>query len=230
MRGCRAGCPAMVVGLLLVVGCSRQSAVPVAASSGPPSDEQHLPFAQTARATGISPTSAVIPPGAHIPAGTPVTVHLRSRLSSATARTGDAFEAVLDEPIVVNGQVLAEQGAPVTGRIMEAKTAGVLASPGYLRLTLGSITIRGQALPAQSSSTFAKGGGPPRKRNLAFSENESGRALAGAAVPTSGVYPIGDTVSVGGKSRGPVRVNQDVTVGSERRLTFRLTEPIPLHE
>jgi hypothetical protein len=44
------------------------------------------------------------------------------------------------------------------------------------------------------------------------------------------VYPIGDTVSVGGKSRGPVRLIQDVTVGPERRLTFRLTEPIPLHE
>ena len=225
------GCPAIVLGLLLVVGCSRQAAVPVAASSGPRGDEEHLPFAQAGQATGISPTSAVIPPGAHIPAGTSVTVRLRSRLSSNSARTGDAFEAVLDEPIAVNGQVLAERGAPVNGRIMEAKAAGVSDSPGYLRLTLGSITIRGQALPAQSSSTFAKGAGPPRKKKLAFAENESERgALVGAAVPASGVYPIGDTVSVGGKSRAPVRVIQDVTVGPERRLTFRLTEPIPLHE
>jgi hypothetical protein len=225
------GCPAIVLGVILTAGCSRQSAVPVAASSGPPGDEEHLPFAQAGQATGISPTSAVIPPGAHVPAGTPVTVHLGSTLSSATAHPGDSFDAVLDEPIVVNGGVLAERGAPVTGRIMEAKAAGISDSPGYLRLTLGSITIRGQALPAQSSSTFAKGGGPPRKGNLAFAENESGRsALVGAAEPASGVYPIGDTVSVGGKSRGPVRLIQDVTVGPERRLTFRLTEPIPLHE
>jgi len=225
------GCPAVVLGLMLTVGCSRQSAVPVSASSRPPGDQEPLPFAQTARATGISPTSAVIPPGAHIPAGTPVTVHLRSRLSSATARTGDAFEAVLDEPIVVNGQVLAERGAPVNGRIIEAKAAGVQGSPGYLRLTLDSITIQGEALPAQSSSTFAKGGLPPVKRNLDFVENPSSRnALLGAAVPASNVYPIGSQASVDGKTRGLPAVIQDVTVGPERRLSFRLTEPIPLHE
>jgi hypothetical protein len=114
---------------------------------------------------------------------------------------------------------------------MEAKPAGVLTSPGYLRLTLGSIAIRGEALPAQSSSTFAKGGAPPLKRTLPIGENESSpNALLGAAVPASNVYPISSQATVGGRNRGLSPVVQDVTVEPERRLTFRLTEPIPFHE
>jgi len=229
VKAWEAGCPALALGLMLVVGCGHRSAVPTAASAGPAGAEEHLPFEREGQRGGISPTSAVIPPGAHIPSGTPVTVHLQATLSSATAHSGDSFEAVLDEPIVVNGQVLAERGAPVTGRIMEAKAAGLSASAGYLRLTLHSILLRGQSSLAQSSSTFVKGVSP-QKRNVALTGSEPGRGtLMGASAPGSPGYP-GVSPAGGKNGHGLTTGMQDVTVGPERRLTFRLTEPIPLHE
>jgi hypothetical protein len=163
-----------------------------------------------------------------------VTVHLQATLSSATAHSGDPFEAVLDEPIVVNGQVFAERGAPVTGRIMEAKAAGLSESAGYLRLTLHSISLRGQSSLAQSSSTFVKGASP-QKRNVTLAGlagNESGRGtLIGASVPGSPGYPLGGDSPAEGKNGDELTTGiRDVTVGPERRLRFRLTEPIPLHE
>jgi hypothetical protein len=160
-----------------------------------------------------------------------VTVHLQATLSSATAHSGDPFEAVLDEPIVVNGRVLAERGAPVTGRIMEAKAAELLESAGYLRLTLHSISLRGQSSLAQSSSTFVKGVSP-QKRNVTLTGNEPGRGtLIGASVPGSHGYPIGGASPAEGKNGDELTTGmRDVTVGPERRLTFRLTEPIPFHE
>jgi len=232
VKAWEAGCPALAVGLLLLVGCGHQSAVPTAVSSGPARAEEHLPFEREGQRGGISPTSAVIPPGAHVPSGTPVTVHLQATLSSATAHSGDPFAAVLDEPIVVNGQVLAERGAPVTGRIMEAKAAELSQSAGYLRLTLHSISLRGQSSLAQSSSTFVKGVSPP-KRNVTLTGNEPGRGtLMGASAPGSHGYPIGGGASPAeGKNGDQLTTGmRDVTVGPERRLTFRLTEPIPLHE
>ncbi|HWX93076.1 MAG TPA: hypothetical protein VNY29_10650 [Terriglobales bacterium] len=231
MKAWEAGCPALALGLMLLVGCGHQSAVPTAVSSGPARAEEHLPFEREGQSGGISPTSAVIPPGAHVPSGTPVTVHLQATLSSATAHSGDPFDAVLDEPIVVNGQVLAERGAPVTGRIMEARAAELAESAGYLRLTLHSISLRGQSSLAQSSSTFVKGVSP-RKRNVTLAGNQPGRGtLMGASVPGSHGYPIGGASPTEGKNGDELTTGMtDVTVGPERRLTFRLTEPIPLHE
>jgi hypothetical protein len=119
----------------------------------------------------------------------------------------------------------------VTGRIMEAKAAGLSESAGYLRLTLHTISLRGQSSLAQSSSTFIKGVSP-RKRNVTLTGNEPGRGtLIGASVPGSHGYPLGGASPAEGTNGDELTMDmRDVTVGPERRLTFRLTEPIPLHE
>lgn len=94
------------LGFVTAVGCDRQSTVPVVTSEALSSlDDARLPFDREAQKDGISPTSSVIPPGAQLPAGTPLTIRLRTPLSSATANAKDKFEAVLDEPIIVNERV-----------------------------------------------------------------------------------------------------------------------------
>jgi hypothetical protein len=219
---------AFILGLTLALGCGRQSTVsPVASNGIPPSSEDQLPFEQAAQRTGITPTSSVIPPGANVPAGTPITVRLQSTISSATERAGDRFEAVLDEPIIVNGETLAEKGTAVTGRIMEARPASHSTSPGYLRFALTSIRIRNQATRVQTSTGFVKGA---RGEGVKAASSGTSRVRAGslmsAAVGNSaalGTAPDADERSIGALT------SKDVTVGSERRLTFRLTEPIPLH-
>ena len=85
------------------------------------SADQHLPFDATSDKGGISPTGSLAP--AAIPAGTPVTIHLRLSLSSASSRAGDPFEAVLDEPIVVRGHTLAPRGAILSGRVLDARAS-----------------------------------------------------------------------------------------------------------
>ncbi len=164
------GFAALALGLAMTVECGRQAALPVAASEvAPPSNSEHLPFDRQARADGISPSSTVIPPGVRIPTGTPIYIRLQSAIASATAQSGDTFQALLVDPIVVNGQTLAERGASVTGRVMEAK-AGDFATPGYLRLALNSIAIHGKSSAVQSSSNFLKGK-PAATRKLAAKQS-----------------------------------------------------------
>ncbi len=199
------GFAALALGLAMTVECGRQATVSVAASEvAPPSDSEHLPFDRQAGADGISPSSTVIPPGVRIPAGTPISIRVQSAIASATAQSGDTFQALLVDPIVVNGQTLAERGASVIGRVMEAK-AGHLATPGYLRLALNSIAINGKTSAVQTSSNFLKG------------TSAATRKLAAKRSP-----------------EGTVNENQvlaeDVTVGPDRRLTFRLTEALPLRD
>ena len=49
-----------------------------------------------------------------------VSVRLIDRLSTENAKAGDTFTATLAEPFVVDGRVVAQKNARVTGRVREA--------------------------------------------------------------------------------------------------------------
>ena len=158
------------LGLATALGCDHQAGVPVVTSEPLSStDDAHLPFDREAQKDGISPTSSVIPPGAQLPAGTPVTIRLRTPLSSATASAKDKFEGVLDDPIIVNERVLAKRGTVVTGKVLGARPRTPLQSPGYLRLVLSTILIDGKPVAVRTTSNFLKGAGRRRVRSNSVS-------------------------------------------------------------
>jgi hypothetical protein len=69
-------------------------------------------------------TSNQAPETLSIPAGTPISVRLQQSLSSASAVPGERFEAVLDQPIEVNGRIVLPAGAAVTGHVVIARRSG----------------------------------------------------------------------------------------------------------
>lgn len=195
---------------LTLLGCSRREGLPLAEESV--SADQHLPFDAASDKGGISPTGSLAP--AAIPAGTPVTIHLRLSLSSASSRAGDPFEAVLDEPIIVRGHTLAPRGAILSGRVLDARASDQFQEAGYLRLGLTAISLNGKSIPIQTSSIFMKRGSHEQP-NVTIIRDGSGNkgALIGASIDAPGT-----TYATG---------SRDVGVAPERRLTFRLAQPLP---
>jgi hypothetical protein len=184
-----------LIGLLVLAGgCSRHTTLDIPkkqVASG------QLPFDHLPRTSGHSPTAGM--PRIVLPSGTWIRVHLRSPLSSATARAGDAVDAILDEALVVQQQTLALAGARVTGRILMAKAAG--ADPGYLRITLTSILLDGRLRELKTSSLFLKG--------AQAAAPDTGITQASLATPTIGLPG-------------------DVQFTPQRQLSFRLTENLDL--
>ena len=109
-----------------LVGCSQHQGMPISEETA--ASDQHLPFDAASDKGGIFPTGSLTPNA--IPAGTPLSVRLRTSLSSATCQPGDSFEAVLDEPVIVRGKMLAPRGAAVTGKVLDAKSVGRTAGAG----------------------------------------------------------------------------------------------------
>jgi hypothetical protein len=174
------------------VGCSRQ--LPVPASVGT-ADHSQIPFDRVSDNGGISPTDAFASEA--LPPGTEITVALRLALSSADARAGDSFDAVLDAPVVVGGKTVAPRNAPVTGKVVATKASGGSYDPGYMRVTLASIAMNGKSIPLQTSSIFSKG-----------RSYEGVMPAATAGVPTPA----------------------DVRFSTGHRFTFRLAQPLHLHD
>jgi hypothetical protein len=162
-----------------------------------------------------------------VPAGTVVNVRLQNSVSSATAAPGQTFDAVLDEPLVVKEQTIAPRGAAVTGRVVEAKSSGHLHDSGYIRLTLSTITVNGKAIPIETSSLFAKGANH-NKRNAALIGGGTGAgALIGGLAGGGKGALIGGLVGAGAGTGGAYATGKkDVGFGAERRLSFRLTQPL----
>lgn len=199
--------------LLAATGCVRHPAMQSADETTPAT--QPPPFERPADATGISPTAAFLPASiASIPAGTALMVRLQTSLSSASCHAGDLFQAVLDEPIVFQGESVVARGERVTGQVSAVSPSGPRKSAGYLRLTLTAISLNGKMVTLQTSSVFGKGG-PGAKWNAAGTETGTIK-MTGAAMETHN------------PRTAPSPGNQDVKFGTDRPLTFRLAQPLSL--
>jgi hypothetical protein len=189
----------LMLSLICACGRSTSDSGGSASNSG---DSQKLPFDRQPRSTGISPSQSLIPSATKLPEGTPIPIRLRSVLSSASAHAEDGFSAIVDEPVVIDGQTLIDRGTSATGRVLEAKPSanslGRAPAPGYLRIVLVSLNVGGRPVMIETSSIFAKGG-----------IREERDAATGTAP-------------------GASRKDRDIVFGIDRRLTFRLAQTVDL--
>jgi len=192
----------LLVGLVMSLACSRQPAVRSLDNSD--SENSQLPFERPPNRVGIPPTAAVVFQG--IPAGTQLKIRLQSPLSSEFARAHDAFQAVLDEPVVVQGKIIVPRGALVGGRVVAARSSEGERIPGYLRLTLSTIAVNGRSWPVETNSIFAKGGAWEHSPSEFPAPEGLGSRPSPAETPA---------------------VTQDVRFSSGDRFTFRLKETVP---
>ena len=200
------GIAVLIVCLGLASGCGHPSNL--TSEPAPHSDSsQKLPFNREPQSAGIAPSRSLVPSVTRLPKGTLLTICLHSDLSSAAAHAGDSFAATLDAPILIDGQTLVSRGAEVQGRVLDVKHS-VERDPGYLRIGLVSLRVGDKLFPIESSSLFAKGGSRDDRSSALIGRGADHRK--GALLSPAASTP------------------EDIVLGAERRLSFRLTQNLDL--
>jgi hypothetical protein len=217
-----------------LIACSSTPATPAAAdpsasaaSTTASNNSSALPFSDKSTPATESKGLFSHPEALTVPSGTPVTVRLQSAVTSESANAGDKFEAVLDAPLQINGKTVAPAGASVMGRVVAAEKSGHLQHPGMIQLALASISMNGKAVPVTTSSVITRGASH-QKRNLGWiGGGAAGGALIGGLAGGGKGALIGSAVGAGaGTGTAYATGKKDVGFGVERRLTFRLTQPV----
>lgn len=141
--------------VLIGIACSRLLPVPTDQGMGEPTQNGTLVAAQVNESTA-QPSVLPFHDSQNLPAGTLVTVRLKSPVSATDAVTETSFQAIIDEPVVVQGNTLIPRGAVVAGRVESAHSSQLEPNRGYVRLALASVHVGAVDVPVQSASLFAR--------------------------------------------------------------------------
>jgi len=193
--------------------------------------EQTNPQAQERPNTqAVQPNQSVPLQALTLPAGTVVRVRVDEWLSSDHNSAGDSFSAVLEQPIVVDGWVVARRGQAETGRVSSAKKGGHGSGTSQLGLDLPTLTlVDGQQLPLQTQ-LFQTSAGTSQGQDATAVGVTSGVGAAIGAIADGGV---GAGIGAGvGAAAGMIGVlaarGRPAVVAPETVLSFRLQSPVTI--
>jgi len=206
------------------------TADPQANQAAPPPDPQQTgqPIAPVQGAplpTNYGPT---VPAQLTIKPGTYAIVRTNQWLSSDRNQQGDTFTATLEQPLVVDGVVVAPRGATVIGRVTEAQKAGRVEGTSRLGVQLTELTLAdGQQVSVQSQMVNRNGPTSTGRDAAAI----GGTTALGAAIGAGVGWGTGAAIGAGaGAAAGIIGVlltrGKPTVIYPESVLTFQIEAPV----
>jgi len=162
-----------------------------------------------------------------IPAGTVVPVRITETLDSKTAQINDVFHGALAADLGTQGVIALRRGAPIVGRIVEAREAAHFKGQSLLSLELTDIQRGGQKIPvttdayvkqgaARGKNTATKAGG-----GAAFGAIIGALAGGGKGAAIGGLAGAAAGTGVNAATRG-----EQTVIQTESLVNFQLQSPI----
>ena len=191
------------------------------------------PVATPAPAESAEPPAPQQAPSVTLQTGMTLPVRLGESLSSEHNQAGDTFTGTLDAPLSAGGFVIAEKGARVEGRVVEAQKSGHAKGKATLALELTKLdTSDGQQVDIKTETL--------RKQGTTMATGDQVGVVAAAA----GIGAIIGAIAGGGKGAaigagaggaaggGGVVATRDkaVSLPTESKITFRLSAPVTITE
>jgi len=165
-------------------------------------------------------------------AGTLLPSFLADTPTTEKIQTGDPFTGTLDRPLVVDGLVIAERGARVEGRVVEAVQAGRVRGVASLDIRLVRLlTSDGQRVDIQTD-VFHREAETTKKEDAAKVGGGAGLgAVIGAIAGGGKGAAIGAAIG-GAAGAGTVAATRGkpAVLPVETRIDFRLSQPVTLTE
>jgi hypothetical protein len=163
-----------------------------------------------------------------IPAGTILVARINDYLSTDHNKIGDQFTATLENPIVVNGWVVARRGQTIVGKVKEVRKAGRVKGTSELGVELTDLSVvDGRQLPILTELWKGSGGTSHGQDAATIGTTTGLGALIGAAAD----WGTGAAIGAGAGAAAGIGLvlltrGRPTVVAPEAQLSFRLVDPV----
>jgi hypothetical protein len=192
--------------------------------AGQPGDEEY--------SGSLPPGVASVPRLLSLPAGMLLAVRTTQPLSSDHSRAGDSFTAILEQPVVAQGWVVARRGQIVMGRVAIARKAGRGHNSSELAVELSDLNlVDGQPVPIRTELAEISRGRSSRALNegAAVGATTGTGAVIGAIAGGGTGAAIGAAIGAAAGVAGILSTRDRATeIEPETILTFRLSNPVTI--
>jgi hypothetical protein len=173
--------------------------------------------------------STKVPAYVTITAGTRISVRTIDAIDSTKNHVGDRFQASLEEPLTIDGNIVAAKGADVYGRLAESKTSGTFAGRSQLQLELTGIVVNGQTVPVVTGEYELTG----KSRGASTAKRTVGGAAVGSIIGAIAGGGKGAAIGAGvgagvGAGSEIITKGDQVKVPSETLLDFTLQQDVSI--
>lgn len=187
-----------------------------------------LPTPAPVQDRGYTPPPPPTPvAGIQIPVGTAITVRMIDAVDSERSRLGQTFRASVDDPVIINSQVVIPRGADAVAKLVEDQQSGKFEGRTVLTLALTDITVNGQMIDTTTSDASKASNSRGARTATVVGGATALGAIIGALAGGGRGAAIGAAsgAAVGGGAEVLTK-GQQVKIPSETRLTFTLQQPI----
>ncbi len=193
-----------------------------------PSIPSKQPVAPSAEKDEVATAS----PSVTIPAGTRISVRTIDSIDSTKNQVGYRFQASLEEPLWVDGNMVVPKDADVYGRLEESKETGTFTGRSELKLELTGIVVHGQTVPLVTGEYEVSG----KSKGESTAKRTVGGAAIGSIIGALSGGGKGAAIGAGtgtgvGAGSEIITEGDQVKIPSETLLDFtlQLSVTIPQH-
>ena len=157
-----------------------------------------------------------------------LTIRTTRELSTKTAKTGDPFSAILEEPITADAWTVAGAGAKVDGRIVEADKGGRVKGKASLSIELTGLTLADGRKIDIVTSPISNEAAANKGKNAAKIGVAAGAGAAVGAIAGGGKgAAIGGLIGAGA---GTAMRGDSAEIPAESVIAFELRSPVTIQE
>ena len=172
------------------------------------------------------------PREATLAAGTPIPITISATLSTKTNKSGESFQASLNQDIVDGDCVVAQRGALVTGLITNSDPGGRVKGVASIALRLKTLELADGRVASIETNTYTAAANTTKKKDATKVGVGSGVGAAIGAIAGGGK---GAAIGAGiGGAAGTTAVlatrGDPAVIRSEAGITFKLSAPLVVVE
>lgn len=173
------------------------------------------------------PPAAPQPRFARVPAGTGISARLQETLDSGVNQTGDSFRAILDEDLIVDGEVAAPRGSLLEGKLSQVTRSGRVQGRASMSMELLNLIVNGRSYPLQTEILSIEAKSSMKKDAAKVGLGAGLGAVIGAIAGGGKGAAIGAAVGAGaGGATVAATRGEELRLESERSLTFELQNDV----